>query len=94
MGRDKEARAAIAEFLRMSPDLMADRSEAVKIVMKAQLQLAARGYYFGTVDGRIGAFTQRALGAFQRHEGIMETSELARTKGERPELRGCWACHR
>jgi len=78
MRRDKEAREAIAEFLRKSPDLMAGKSDEVHIVMKAQLELAARGYYLGTVDGRIGAFTQRALVACQRDEGIMETSELDR----------------
>jgi predicted Zn-dependent protease len=76
MRRDKEAREAIAEFLRVSPDLMAGKSEAVKTMMKAQLELAARGYYLGTIDGRIGAFTQRALIAFQCDEGIMETSDL------------------
>ena len=76
MGRDREARESIAEYLRMSPDLMAGKSEAEKTVMKAQLELAARGYYLGTVDGRTGAFTQRALVAFQRNEGIMETCEL------------------
>ncbi|HEX6121448.1 MAG TPA: peptidoglycan-binding domain-containing protein [Dongiaceae bacterium] len=36
----------------------------------------ARGYYLGIVDGRIGAFTQRALVAFQRDQGIMETCEF------------------
>jgi adenylate cyclase len=76
MGRDREAREAIAEFLRMSPDLMAGKSEPARVVMKAQLELAARGYYLGTIDGRIGAFTRRALVAFQRDEGIMETSDL------------------
>ena len=76
MGRDKEAREAIAEFLRMSPDLMADKSEAIKTVMKAQIELAARGYYLGGVDGRIGRFSQRAIAAFQRDQGIIETSDL------------------
>ena len=76
MGRDREARESIAEYLRMSPDLMAGKSEAEKTVVKAQLELAARGYLLGTVDGRIGAFTQRALVAFQRDEGITETCEL------------------
>jgi adenylate cyclase len=76
MGRDREARESIAEYLRMSPNLMDGKSEAVKTVIKAQLELAARGYHLGIVDGRMGAFTQRALVAFQRDEGIMETSEL------------------
>jgi tetratricopeptide (TPR) repeat protein len=76
MGRDKEAREAIAEFLRTCPDLMAGRSETVRTVMKAQLELAARGYYIGTVDGRIGSITQRALAAFQHDQGIMETSDI------------------
>jgi TolB-like protein/cytochrome c-type biogenesis protein CcmH/NrfG len=34
MGRDREAREAIAEFLRMSPDLMAGKSESTRVVMK------------------------------------------------------------
>jgi tetratricopeptide (TPR) repeat protein len=76
MGREKEARAAIAEFLRMDPDLMSGKSEAIRIGMKAQLELAARGYYLGTIDGRIGAFTQRALVAFQRDEAIVESGEF------------------
>lgn len=66
----------LVEFLRMTPDLMAGKSEEVQIVTKAQLELAARGYYLGTADGRIGAFAQRALVAFQRDEGVMETGEL------------------
>jgi TolB-like protein/Flp pilus assembly protein TadD len=76
MGRDKEARDAIAEFLRMTPDLMARQSEAGRTVMNAQLELAARGYYLGIVDGRIGPFSHRALAAFQRDQGIAETSDL------------------
>lgn len=76
MGRDKEARESIVEYLRMCPDLMAGKSEAVKTVIRAQLELAVRGYHLGIVDGRIGAFTQRALAAFQRDEGIAETCEL------------------
>jgi tetratricopeptide (TPR) repeat protein len=76
MGRDREARESIAEYLRTSPDLMAGKSAAARTMMKAQLELAARGYYLGVVDGRSGAFTQRALVAFQRDQGIMETCEL------------------
>ncbi|MGH7863707.1 MAG: adenylate/guanylate cyclase domain-containing protein [Candidatus Binataceae bacterium] len=76
MGRDKEAREAIVEFLRMNPDLMAGQSMTVRTVMKAQLELAARGYYLGAVDGRIGPFSQHALAAFQRDSGITETSDL------------------
>jgi peptidoglycan hydrolase-like protein with peptidoglycan-binding domain len=80
MGRDKDAREAIAEFLRKTPDLMAGQSDRGRAVMKAQLELAARGYYLGMVDGRVGPFSQRALAAFQRDEGIAETGELdART---------------
>lgn len=74
MGRDGEAREAIAEFLRMSPDLMAGKSEPARVVVKAQLELAARGYYLGTVDGRLGHFSESALAAFQRDQGIMGTS--------------------
>jgi hypothetical protein len=60
----------------MTPDLMAGKSEPAKVVMKAQLELAARGYYLGIVDGRIGHFSESALAAFQRDQGIMETSVL------------------
>lgn len=44
-GHAKEARAAISEFLRMSPDLMVGQPEAVQTVMRAQLELAAKGYF-------------------------------------------------
>jgi TolB-like protein/class 3 adenylate cyclase len=76
IGRDKDAREAIAEFLRMSPDLMAGKSDEMQIVIQAQLELAARGYYLGTVDGRVGAFAEQALFAFQREEGVAETGKL------------------
>jgi tetratricopeptide (TPR) repeat protein len=76
MGKDREAREAIAEFLRLVPDLMAGQSEAVKTIMKAQLELAARGYYLGTVDGRLGPFGQRALIEFQHDQGMPESGEL------------------
>jgi len=76
MGHDTEARESIAEFLRMSPDLMAGKSETARTVMKAQLELAARGYYLGTIDGRIGPFSQTALATLQRDQGIVETSVL------------------
>jgi len=76
MGRDREAREAIAEFLCTSPDLMAGKSEPARVVMKAQLELAARGYYLGIVDGRIGHFSESALAAFQRDQGIIETGVL------------------
>jgi tetratricopeptide (TPR) repeat protein len=76
MGCDTEAREATAEFLRMSPNLMVGKSESVMTVMKAQLELAARGYYLGAVDGSIGLFTQRALAAFQRDQDITETCDI------------------
>jgi class 3 adenylate cyclase/tetratricopeptide (TPR) repeat protein len=76
MGRDKEAREAIAEYLRMSPNLMASKSESAVMIVNAQLELAARGYYLGTVDGSIGTFSQRALIAFQRDQAIAETGEF------------------
>ena len=69
-------REAIAEFLRMSPNLMGGKSEATKTVMKAQIELAARGHYLGVVDGRIGHFSQRALATFQHDQGITETCDL------------------
>jgi hypothetical protein len=56
MEHDKEARESIVEDLRVRRDLMAGKSESVVIVMKAQLELAARGYYLGTVGGSIGPF--------------------------------------
>ena len=58
----------------MSPDLMAGKLEPARVVVKAQLELAARGYHLGTVDGRLGHFSESALAAFQRDQGIMETS--------------------
>jgi TolB-like protein/class 3 adenylate cyclase len=76
MGRDKEARKAIAEFLSATPDLMTGQSEIARMVMTAQLELAARGYYLGTIDGRIGPFSQRALAEFQRDQGLVETGDL------------------
>ncbi|HEX6121452.1 MAG TPA: adenylate/guanylate cyclase domain-containing protein [Dongiaceae bacterium] len=79
MGRDREARESIAEYLRMSPDLMAGKSETARRVMKAQLELARRGYYLGIIDGRIGHFSESALAAFQRDQGIAETGALDET---------------
>jgi tetratricopeptide (TPR) repeat protein len=79
MWRDKEARNAIAEFLRLNPNLMEGQSETAKRVMRAQLELAARGYYIGTVDGEVGPFFRRALTEFQRDQSIAETGELNET---------------
>jgi tetratricopeptide (TPR) repeat protein len=76
MGRDKKAREAIAEFLRMNPDLTTGQPEAVKTVIRSQLELSARGYYLGTIDGRIGPFVQRALVEFQHDQYIPESGEL------------------
>lgn len=76
LGRYKEAREAIAEFVRMTPDLMAGQSEAAKTVIRSQLELSARGYYLGTIDGRIGPFVQRALVEFQHDQDISESGEL------------------
>jgi peptidoglycan hydrolase-like protein with peptidoglycan-binding domain len=55
---------------------MAGQSEIARMVMTAQLELAARGHYLGTIDGRIGPFSQRALTEFQRDQGIVETGDL------------------
>jgi len=76
MGRNEEAREALAEFLQKSPNLMVGKSDPVVTVMKAQLELAARGYYLGTVDGSVGLFTQRALAAYQRDQALGVTGEL------------------
>jgi tetratricopeptide (TPR) repeat protein len=76
MGKDKEAREAIAEFLHLIPDLMEGQSEAGKTIMKAQLELAARGYYLGIIDGRIGPFVQQALVEFQHDQDIPASGEL------------------
>lgn len=43
MGVDQEAREAVAEYLRMCPDLEAGKTEAQLVMPKAQLELAARG---------------------------------------------------
>ena len=79
MGRGKEARDAIAEFLRLNPNLMNGRSETAKTLLCAQLELSARGHYIGTIDGIAGPFLQRALTAFQRDQSIAETGELDET---------------
>ena len=76
MGRTEEARAAISDFLRARPDLMATQSDAARSVIGAQLELCARGYYLGIVDGRIGPFCRRALINFQRDQGLPGTGEL------------------
>jgi peptidoglycan hydrolase-like protein with peptidoglycan-binding domain len=60
----------------MTPDLMAGQSEAAKTVIRSQLELSARGYYLGTIDGRIGPFVQRALVEFQHDQDISESGEL------------------
>ena len=76
MGRNKEAREAITDFLCVSPDLMTGQLEAVKIVMSAQLELAARGYYIGIIDGVIGPFGQHALAEFQHDQDMPQSGEL------------------
>lgn len=79
MGRAKEARESIAEFLRLNPNLMNGRSETAKTLLCAQLELSVRGYYIGTIDGIAGQFLQRALTAFQRDQSIAETGKLDET---------------
>jgi class 3 adenylate cyclase/TolB-like protein/tetratricopeptide (TPR) repeat protein len=76
MGHDRAAREAIAEYVGMGSNLMAGKPESVVMMMKAQLELAARGYYLGMVDGCMGTFSRRALAAFQRDHGMLETAEL------------------
>jgi TolB-like protein len=76
LGRHKDAREAIGEFLRMNPDLTTGQPEAVKTVIRSQLELSARGYYLGIIDGRIGPFVQRALVEFQHDQDIPESGEL------------------
>jgi len=76
MGRDREAREAVGEFLRLVPDLMEGRTDREITVIKAQIELAARGYYFGTADGLTGDMLERALAEFQQAQGLAETLEL------------------
>jgi adenylate cyclase len=88
MGRDTEAREAIAEFLRLNPNLMSDQSEASKGFLRAQLELCARGYYIGTIDNVAGPFFERALTAFQRDQGIAETGKLDETTIAKLDMKG------
>ena len=76
MGRDQEARESIGEFLRMVPDLMEGRTETEQAIIRGQIELAVRGYYFGTADGVLGMIGRRALAEFQRAEGLAETREF------------------
>ena len=76
MGRDREAREAIGEFLRMVPDLMEGRPESELTIIRGQIELAARGYYFGTADGVVGIMSRRALAEFQHAQGLAETREF------------------
>lgn len=76
LGRHKEAREAVAEFLRMTPHLMAGQSEATRTVIGAQLELTAQGYYLGIIDGRVGPFAQRALVEFQHDRDIPASGQL------------------
>lgn len=76
MGRDQEAREAAREFLRMVPDLMEGRPESEQRIIRGQIELAIRGYYFGTADGVVGMMGRTALGEFQRAQGIAETREF------------------
>jgi peptidoglycan hydrolase-like protein with peptidoglycan-binding domain len=53
------------------------------MVMRVQVELRARGYYYGPIDGRLSAATQSAIGAFQtaqqlRATGYMDNETLAR----------------
>jgi tetratricopeptide (TPR) repeat protein len=75
-GRHREARQAIDEFVKFEPHLFQGQSPETRIIMRAQLELAARGYYLGTVDGRLGPFTQQALLEFQLASGLPPSSEL------------------
>jgi tetratricopeptide (TPR) repeat protein len=76
MGRDKEAREAIREFLRMVRDLMEGRSESELTIIRGQIELAARDYYFGTADGVVGINSRRALAEFQHAQGPAKTREF------------------
>jgi tetratricopeptide (TPR) repeat protein len=76
IGRDREAREAIREFLHMVPDLMQGRPENEQTIIRGQIELAARGYYFGTADGVVGMIGRRALAEFQHAQGLAETREF------------------
>ena len=76
MGRDQEAREALGDFLRMVPDLMEVRPENERTIIRGQIELAVRGYYFGTADGVVAIMGRRALAEFQHAEGLAETCEF------------------
>jgi adenylate cyclase len=69
MGKDEEARKAIAEFLASVP-VTTGQSQEIKTTVAAQLELAAQGYYLGIIDGRMGPFGQQAIREFQRDRGL------------------------
>jgi peptidoglycan hydrolase-like protein with peptidoglycan-binding domain len=60
----------------MVPDLMEGRTETERTIIRGQIELAARGYYFGTADGVVGMIGRRALAEFQHAEGLPETREF------------------
>ena len=45
-------------------------------IQQAQQQLRARGLYNGPIDGTLGAETRRAIGQFQKKNGLTETANL------------------
>lgn len=47
-----------------------------ELVRKIQVELARRGYYAGTVDGKAGPATRAAVRAFQRDAGVPQTGVL------------------
>jgi len=49
-----------------------------RIVVEVQQQLAADGYYAGSIDGRLGPQTRAALAAFQSDNGLAVTSAIDR----------------
>ena len=51
--------------------------------MRVQVELRARGYYYGSIDGRLSADAQSAIRAFQtaqqlRATGYMDNETLGR----------------
>jgi len=49
-----------------------------RIIVQVQTQLAADGYYAGSIDGRMGPQTRAALAAFQADNGLAVTSAVDR----------------
>jgi hypothetical protein len=72
-----------------APDTSANQSEydTGSQVSNVQSALAREGYYDGTIDGRLGPATQKALRRFQRDHGLPVTGGVSRGVIEALQLR-------